>query len=53
MDFLGQLGPGPSQPTESETKDFLSDFLKGKIWRRISGSGAVKVFDCSCDLRSY
>jgi len=40
-DFLNQLGPGPTHPAESETKDIIGLFLKGKIKRRISGSGAV------------
>jgi hypothetical protein len=40
-DFLGQLGSGPSHVAEPETKDFLDLLLKGKIKRRISGSGAV------------
>jgi hypothetical protein len=48
-DFLSQLdqsGPAvpetrPSHATEPETIDFLSHFFKGKIKRRIPGSGAV------------
>jgi hypothetical protein len=42
MNYLGQLGPGPSHTAEAESKDLLGLFLKeGRIKRRISGSGAV------------
>ena len=40
-DFISQLGPWSSLSAESETKDLLGLFSKGKMKRRISGSNAV------------
>ena len=38
---LNQPGSGPSHPAEPESEDLLGHLLKGKLKRRISGSGAA------------
>ena len=55
--FLSQIGSesaGPSHVAdlELETKDVLGLFLKGKIKRRISGSGAVNPAGLPANLQS-